>query len=208
MRLSIQVMSEAPKKHDWRWWLKWFKATTHMFMLGIGVTALGSNMLFHERPKWLPAPWNTVAFVAFMVAWAWLIWVSSPGLPPDFDARPSSESTREIGFPLLFAIVAGVLRWQWERDWAVACLGPVAALALWAISHKQGIRPFAAAAVWTFAGFAALQFPWSNPQRFLLAMVIGGLATAIQGAFASLGFYRTLRMKLAEAHGDGHISSL
>jgi len=32
-----------PKNHGWRWWLQWYKASTYLFMMGIGVASLGAT---------------------------------------------------------------------------------------------------------------------------------------------------------------------
>jgi len=190
-------MSDVPKTHGWRWWLQWYKASTYLFMMGIGVASLGCHTLSQLRPSLLPSPWATVAFCTFMLSFLWWLWVSFPSLE-SVRVAPSPHS-REAGPLFLSLTVIFVLRWQWDQNWSVALLGPAAALALWFMASEQEIKPFAAAAAWIFAGFAAFQLPWPNPQRFLLVMVVGGLATALQGVFAFFSFYRILRQKLVEA---------
>jgi uncharacterized integral membrane protein len=92
-----------------------------------------------------------------------------------------------------------MFRWQWNEPSAVVCLGPCAAVFLWFAGRAQNSRPYFAVAVWIVSGVAALELSWPNPQRFLAALITGGIATALQGAFAFVGFRQELRKKLAEA---------
>jgi hypothetical protein len=168
-------------------------------MLGVGVTSLGSQLLLSQRPSLLPAPWNSVAFGIFMISWLWFLWVTFPGALSIDAPHPLSKISIEKKSWFISGASIFILRWQWDQNWSVACLGPAAALALWSFAHAQRIKPYGAMVIWTFSGLAALQLPWPNPQRFLLTMVIGGLATILQGAFAFLHFYRILRQQRAEA---------
>lgn len=190
--------SVRPVKRDWRWWANWYRTSTYQFMCGFGIAAFAATTFCEQRPGWIPSPWHQVILGAYFASLVWYFWMLFPWQPqPDL---PKSELRDGTGIFLFSALLgAALLKGQWNETSAVVCIGPCAAVFLWSVGRLQKTKPYFATVFWTVSGVAALALPWPNPQRFLAALVVGGFATALQGAFTFLGFRLELRKKPAEA---------
>jgi hypothetical protein len=188
---------DAKAEHDWRWRVRWYKASTYQFMVGFGVSMMGGSILNGQRPGWIPSPWKEAVDGAFFIAWGWFLWVTFPHISQLNSSEPSSSSGRKT--LLALALVGTFLaRWGWDQVWAVICLGPFAAVVLWHLGTVQRSKPYVAVAIWVIAGAPAMLLPWPNPQRFLAVLMAGGAATALQGVFAFFQF----KTKMRHAHAE------
>jgi len=170
-------------------------------MLGFWASTFGIAKLGDLRPGWIPSLWHEVAYVAFFASWAWYLWVTFPVVSQLETALQPSKSKPHYGAGVcLFLAFAGTFlaRWQWSEAWAVVFVGPCAGAILWFTARIQNSKPYLAVAVWSISGAAVLPLQWPNPQRFLAALIAGGVATAVQGAFAFYSFNHKLRRKVAE----------
>jgi hypothetical protein len=200
MQVDLGQRIDGPVKRDWKWWAIWYKAATYQFMLGFSTSAMGAAMLGDQRPGWIPFEWHEMVFWAFVASFAWYLWVTFPTIPGQLDPSRSGMSSGAKILLVLALLSTLLLRWQWNEAWAVVCLGPCAAIILWFQARAQNSRSYFAVAIWMVSGAAALALPWPNPQRFLAALIVGGLATCLNGAFAFVDFHSRLRKKLAQAY--------
>jgi len=95
-------------------------------------------------------------------------------------------------FLLPIAVCVGVLAWKWESAWAVVFIGPVAAVHLWVITKKLGRSPILAMVGCCLASFGVFFIPIPDPQRFLLAVALCGLAIMIDGVIMFIHCLQTL----------------
>lgn len=110
-----------------------------------------------------------------------------------FDVSPDWRTRwdRKLWWSLLvLALCSGLSCWQRGSIWAapVASLG--VAQFIWVRSKSEQSSYPLAVAGWVWAGLYPLTLPWPNEQRFYLALVLGGAATALQGAWEVVRYLR------------------
>ena len=182
----LGMVEESPHERGFRWWVVWCLRASQLLMFGLAVAVLAGEDLLGERfPN---SPWRGPLGRASFLAWLWLfvilwipdVWVKEvEPVGPEYTARRS----KLVETVLLGAAGGGVLAWQREHIWAVMGFGAGAALFFAALAKFRQRSYFLAVAGWILAGLAVLLLQWPNEQRFGLLLVLGGFASALQGAW-------------------------
>ena len=157
-----------------------------MLAFGLMFGIIAGGPLVQER--FANAPWRHAA--AVFVAWATglcALWVLLRILEVrDLPSRPPSG---EI-WAFLLAVSWGL--GGWLRDYfgvaSVVCFATAGYLWWCSKGRRRGCT--IAVAGWLCAGCYPLVIPWSNEHRLLLGMVVGGVATALQGILDVVAFLR------------------
>lgn len=183
---SVGIMStQRPQLNGYRglrWWAVWLFGSSHMFMFGLLVASVTGQALGRQRPELVLEPWNHVLIAVVVVC---LVWWAVAFFPRPSMSSPSAVPDRLGRTRLILAACVVLLVWQRSSAWSVVCLGPIAAAYLWAwYSKAKWPFPYIAVVGYCVASPAVFLLRWTNDQRFLMVLCLGGVATALQGLFA------------------------
>lgn len=155
----------------------------HWLIGGVFIAASsGDGLLFERAPG---SPWHSplmgVEFVAtLLVVVEGLITVPSWLGFKAIRSRSNSDE-HALLFLLFLAWVVLVVISKHARTSIAA--GLITALFIWTIGRIHERLYSAAATGWLLAGFIGWHLHWPKGQAFLLAMLVSGLATAVQGVW-------------------------
>jgi len=176
-------MTRLERFNGWR--LKWLRLTC-MLEFGLMVTVMAGGPLLQER--FANAPWRHAARTFDLCAGAFcLLWLLLGFLEVcDFSSRPRPGELRRF----LVVVCRGLAAWlrNYLGAASVACVATAAYF--WWLSGAPRRSCAIAVAGWLWAALYPLAVPWPNEQRFLLGLVLGGLATALQGILDVAAFLR------------------
>jgi hypothetical protein len=164
----------APQRRGFLSWARWWLSASHLMMWGLAIAAMTAQPLLQERSPHLASSWPIGA--ACILASLWMLWGLWPGSP----GQPLRGGEGTI---LLLAVCWGVMTWQREHAWAVVGLCAATAVGFRMLGKIRRRSVDAAAVAWILAGIAVFFFQWPNSKRLYLAIILGGLGTAVQGGF-------------------------
>jgi hypothetical protein len=165
-------------------WRREWLFVTYLLALGLMCDVFSGAYLLNGR--WASATWRPVAEMFWMFACAFsALWflLNFPEFPdPD---RPSPPGDL-WGFLFAVGAVLGFLLRTHVAAAPVVCMAAVAYM--WLVGRVRRRSCLIAAAGWLCAGIFPLMVPWPNEQRFVLGILLGGLATALQGVVDVVAF--------------------
>jgi hypothetical protein len=178
---------------DWplRRRLPWFAGASHMLMWGLLLaTPSGLSLLRQRLPN---SPWRgpVSLFAALCTLWFLVVEGISIAAGPRGQSRSSSDAAAEP-VVLVAAICLGILTAFRSHAWANLLVGILLAIVLTAIAKARHRQYPLAICGWIFAGVLGSVSHWPGDQGFELVFLLGGLATAVQGAFEVSAYYREL----------------
>ncbi len=185
-------MNDPTTKRGFRWWSKWFLRASYLLMWGLSVTAIGSEGLLQDRFANAAWPWSGTIHAATFATTLWTLWMLWALWPLRESDSPTGNKQAAVFFLVL---CVGVATWQREHLWAVVGTGLVCAPLLACLTEIYQRSLALAVCAWGLAGFAVLLLPWPNGQRFDLIWMLGGLATALQGAIGLSSDLMSLRRR-------------
>jgi hypothetical protein len=154
---------------------QWCLNETRLLVSGLFMAVLAGQGLAEERyPR---ATWYWLLILPFCL---WYLWAGWPG-------RPTPENLRQYRAHATAALLLWIpclvlLYWQRTHAWSVIGIGFVSALAFGAAMKSLYKLRAITFAGWILAVPVVFRLAWPNTQRFMLVLVLGGLAIALQGA--------------------------
>jgi hypothetical protein len=171
------------------WARRWYRIT-RTATCGLLVGWEGAESLTSGMPADLPLRHSVHVVLMCLVPICFLLlqlelWgdlIDGPGFGKDW------KRSDWIALSLLAPV--GFAAWQNTHTWAVPLFGGSIAGIQWARSYSERRRHVLAVAGWAWAGMYPLLLSWPNEQRFYLTMLLGGLATTVQGVCEIALYFR------------------
>ena len=146
---------------------------SNLMFTGIFLLVVGGQELVADR--WPSFPYRGYLHIAELLVYGWMIIVLWP--------REISKVENDLaGFALCCAVLSGVFAYYRQHDWAIIGFSATIATALWAVGEHRGRSYILGFGGWLMGGIEALMTRWPSEQRFDVLLMIGGVATAVQGA--------------------------